>query len=193
MGMASPSYSRVATSEEGEPAARRGAHRCVVVSLLGLLAAFYMFLSVRSATTAPQALPGRQTALSLLGRYEKHKLVTENAALKVRLEALQDQLHRREEKAMTAAKDSAARPTVERPAAAAGGGGGGIAGGLAAAAAAAATPGGRPIWRRSRITSSACNTASRRRRRSATSSCPRRGTATHSLCGAPMGAPAAAR
>ena len=72
---------------------------------LGLMAGFYMLVSVRSATSTTQ---GGKREYSLFGRYEKFKLVTENENLKAKIKALQDQLQQGDARKMAAAAAAAA-------------------------------------------------------------------------------------
>ena len=89
---------------------------------LGLLAAFYMFLTARSASATTQ---GSKHTYSLLGRYEKLWLTTkaeqlelDNAALKAQLEKLQRELETGNSRAMDAAAQKAATPPPQRATAA---------------------------------------------------------------------------
>ena len=107
------SYERVATSEgelvsatpsrAGTSGSRRWGRLAIVISL-GLLALYYVSVEVRSAASSHA---GGKREISLIGRYEKHKLVSENAALRDRLKQLQDTLRRRESGALERAKQEA--------------------------------------------------------------------------------------
>ena len=82
--------------------------RYVVVVLVGLIAAFYVATSFRS-TAQSQWSKTRSTAAAptIFGRYEKHKLQTENAALKERLAQMQQQLQQQQNEAMLRAASGA--------------------------------------------------------------------------------------
>lgn len=103
---------------EDEPAPvppGRGSNSIACLAGLGILAAFYMLISVRGAATTNSA--GKRE-VSLFGRYEKLRLTTENDALKEKIRALTAKLEQGDANAMqSAASRAAAAPAAAAAAA----------------------------------------------------------------------------
>ena len=103
----SPQYTPLRQDEEPRAAVRSSSnHRWLVVVGFGVLAVLYLGINVREAAGTMRS---GKTEISVFPRYEKHKLVTENADLKAKLAALEAQLSRRDTASMERARAAAGR------------------------------------------------------------------------------------
>ena len=90
----------------------RGSSPVACLAGLGVLAAFYMLISVRGAATSTT---GGKREVSLFGRYEKLKLTSENDALKEKIRALTAKLEQGDAAAAAKAAATAAAAVSAAP------------------------------------------------------------------------------